>query len=134
MKGALLKRATTGIQILLTVLAVSGTGKLNAALPHAPAEPANAPALKLMGNRFLTFNTVVRVRQIEVTRYDLPTTEPADPEPGEQSRNWSLMNRINQKGTRPQDHPVPLSDLTSQEQSLIRRHYPELFTSGANAN
>lgn len=66
-------------------------------------------------------------RVIDFTRYDLPAEEPADPEPGKQSRNWSLMNRINQKGTRPQDQPVPLNDLTIEEQSLIRRHYPELF-------
>ena len=28
--------------------------------------------------------------------YDIPAKEPADPEPGKNSRNWSLMNRINQ--------------------------------------
>ena len=69
---------------------------------------------------------------IDFTRYDLPAREPADPELGKHSRNWSLMNRINQKGTRPQDQPVPLAELTSEEQSLIRRHYPELFASGTN--
>ena len=66
---------------------------------------------------------------IDLTRYDLPASEPADPESSKPSRNWSLMNRINQKGSRPQDQPVPLHDLTDEEQSLIRRHYPELFTS-----
>jgi hypothetical protein len=43
------------------------------------------------------------------------------------------MNRINQKGTRPQDRPIPLTELTADEQSLIRRHYPKLFTSGVTA-
>jgi len=63
---------------------------------------------------------------IDFTRYDLPAREPADPEPGKHSRNWSLMNRINQKGTRPQDKPVAIADLSEEEQTLIRRHYPEL--------
>ncbi|MBM3496211.1 MAG: DUF3863 domain-containing protein, partial [Armatimonadetes bacterium] len=70
---------------------------------------------------------------IDFTRYDLPAKEPADPEPGKHSRNWSLMNRINQKGLRPQDQPIPLTELTADEQSLVRRHYPELFVSDANA-
>lgn len=64
---------------------------------------------------------------IDFTRYDFPAQEPADPEPGKNSRNWSLMNRINQKGTRPQDKPVALSELTPDEQSMIQRHYPALF-------
>ena len=59
---------------------------------------------------------------IDFTRYDLPAQEPADPEPGGHSRNWSLMNRLNQKGTRPQDQPVPLSDLNAEEQALIRKY------------
>ena len=60
------------------------------------------------------------------TRYDLPATEPADPEPGKHSRNWSLMNRINQKGVRPQDQPIPLTGLSEADRALIRSHYPEL--------
>lgn len=64
---------------------------------------------------------------IDFTRYDLPATEPSDPEPGKQSRNWSLMNRLNQKGVRPQDQPVPLTQLTPEEQALVKRRYPELF-------
>jgi hypothetical protein len=64
---------------------------------------------------------------IDFTRYDLPAREPSDPEPGKHSRNWSLMNRINQKGTRPQDKPVALADLTEVEQALIGKHYPELL-------
>ena len=68
---------------------------------------------------------------IDFTRYDLTAKEPADPEPGKHSRNWSIMNRINQKGTRPQDRPVSLSELTEEEQALIRRHCPELFEAKA---
>jgi hypothetical protein len=64
---------------------------------------------------------------IDFTRYDLPAKEPADPEPGKHSRNWSLMNRINQKGTRPQDQPVSLGELPADEQAMIRKRYPELF-------
>jgi Domain of Unknown Function with PDB structure (DUF3863)/Domain of Unknown Function with PDB structure (DUF3864) len=63
---------------------------------------------------------------IDFTRYDLPAKEPEDPASGQPSRNWSLMNRINQKGSRPQDVPVPLSELPSDDLALIRKHYPEL--------
>jgi len=64
---------------------------------------------------------------IDFTRYDLTAKEPADPEPGKHSRNWSLMNRINQKQSRPQDQPISLSELNAEEQALIRKHYPELL-------
>jgi hypothetical protein len=64
---------------------------------------------------------------IDFTRYDLPAKEPADPEPGKHSRNWSLINRINQKGIRPQDQPVNIGELTAEEQALIKRHYPTLL-------
>lgn len=64
---------------------------------------------------------------IDFTRYDLKASEPADPAPGKESRNWSLMNRINQKGTRPQDAPVSILELSAEEQDLIRKHYPELL-------
>ncbi len=70
-------------------------------------------------------NTMPQV--IDFTRYDLPAKEPGDPEPGKHSRNWSLMNRINQKNSRPQDRPVALSELTAEERALIGRHYPDLF-------
>lgn len=63
---------------------------------------------------------------IDFTRYDLPAREPADPSPGKHSRNWSLMNRLNQKGTRPQDKPVPLDDLAAREREIIARRYPGL--------
>jgi hypothetical protein len=64
---------------------------------------------------------------IDFTRYDLKAEEPADPQPGVHSRNWSIMNRINQKGTRPQDRPVALSELAEEDQALIRSRFPELF-------
>lgn len=55
---------------------------------------------------------------IDFTRYDIPAAEPQD-----LGRNWSLVNRINQKRRRPQDKPVPLSALTPEEQDLIHRHH-----------
>jgi hypothetical protein len=66
------------------------------------------------------------VKVLDFTRYDLPASEPADPEPGGHRRNWSLMNRINQKGTRPQDEPVPLEALSGEDRAFIGRHYPGL--------
>ena len=39
---------------------------------------------------------------IDFTRYDRPAREPQD-----LGRNWSLLGRINQKQTRPQDQPCP---------------------------
>lgn len=65
---------------------------------------------------------------IDFTRYDLPASEPADPRKDQPSRNWSLMNRLNQKGTRPQDTPLPLSEFSPEELSLIRQQYPSLFS------
>jgi hypothetical protein len=64
---------------------------------------------------------------IDFTRYDLPAKEPADPTPGNHSRNWSLMNRLNQKGTRPQDTPTAMEDLPATDKKLIRQHYPKLL-------
>ena len=64
---------------------------------------------------------------IDFTRYDLPAKEPEDPAPDAPSRNWSLMNRINQKGSRPQDVPVLLTELPADDQALIRKHYAELI-------
>jgi len=62
-------------------------------------------------------------RVIDFTRYDLPAREPR-----ELTRNWSLMGRINQKQTRPQDAPVPMSALSAAERTLILRWFPELKT------
>lgn len=67
---------------------------------------------------------------IDFTRYDLPAREPADPKPGRHTRNWSLMNRLNQKGTRPQDKPIPIEQLGDDEKAMIRRHYPQLLSGG----
>ena len=58
---------------------------------------------------------------IDFTRYDLPAHEPQTLQ-----REWSLMNVINQKATRPQDKPIPLSQLTPQDQQRIYTRYPEL--------
>ena len=63
---------------------------------------------------------------IDFTRYDLPAHEPADPKPGQHVRNWSLMNRLNQKGTRPQDKPITIGQLSTDELAIIKRRYPEL--------
>jgi hypothetical protein len=65
-----------------------------------------------------------REKVIDFTRYDLTATEPKD-----FGRNWSLMNRINQKGTRPQDKPVLLTELPGEDQAFIRRRLPELWES-----
>ena len=64
---------------------------------------------------------------IDFTRYDLPAREPDDPKPGQIIRNWSLINRLNQKGIRPQDKPIPIEQLNADEQKIIKQHYPELF-------
>lgn len=65
---------------------------------------------------------------IDFTRYDLKAQEPADPEPGKPIRNWSLMNRLNQKGTRPQDVPMEIEELYLEEQAMIKSRYPVLVT------
>ena len=57
---------------------------------------------------------------IDFTRYDLPAQEPRD-----LTRNWSLMNRLNQKGIRPQDRPTSLAQLPEEDHRIIRRRYPE---------
>ncbi|UCG47104.1 MAG: DUF3863 domain-containing protein [Phycisphaerales bacterium] len=64
---------------------------------------------------------------IDFTRYDLKAAEPADPKPGQHIRNWSLMNRLNQKGTRPQDEPITIGQLNADEQAMIKRRYPGLI-------
>ena len=64
---------------------------------------------------------------IDFTRYDLKAQEPPDSRPGEPTRNWSLMNRINQKQTRPQDKPVPPADLPQEDRNIILRRYPDVF-------
>jgi len=68
---------------------------------------------------------------VDFTRYDLKAREPDDPRPGQHVRNWSLINRINQKGVRPEDQPIAIEQLTAEEQAIIRRRYPDLVTSGS---
>jgi hypothetical protein len=59
---------------------------------------------------------------IDFTRYDVPAKEPQ-----EKTRKWSLMGEINQKQTRPQDKPTPLSKLPEEYRKIIRQVYPYLF-------
>jgi hypothetical protein len=63
----------------------------------------------------------------DFTRYDLPAQEPVDPSPEKPNKDWSLINRIIQKGLRPQEKPVLLEDLKKEDKDLIARYYPELF-------
>ncbi len=58
---------------------------------------------------------------IDFTRYDLPAKEPQGLQ-----REWSLFNVMNQKGLRPQDKPVPLNQLSPENQQIIFRRYPSL--------
>ena len=58
---------------------------------------------------------------IDFTRYDVPAEEPQD-----MTRRWSLMGKINQKQTRPQDEPLLLSELDEEDRQLILNKYPEL--------
>jgi len=67
---------------------------------------------------------------IDFTRYDLEAKEPGNPSPGQPIRNWSLMNRLNQKGTRPQDVPMEIEELNPEEQEMIKKRYPVLFKEG----
>jgi hypothetical protein len=60
-------------------------------------------------------------RVIDFTRYDLPAREPQ-----ELTRNWSLMNRLNQKGIRPQDRPLSFDELSKEERQIILGRYPEM--------
>lgn len=54
---------------------------------------------------------------IDFTRYDLQAHEPADPSPEKPAKDWSLINKINQKGLRPQDKPV----LGKVERSVLEK-------------
>ena len=58
---------------------------------------------------------------IDFTRYDLKAQEPEGLQ-----REWSLMNVLNQKGTRPQDKAVRLGNLSADDQRRIYARYPEL--------
>lgn len=69
-------------------------------------------------------NTPERV--IDFTRYDLPAHEPADATPEKPKKDWSLINRINQKGLRPQDKPILIEELKNDEKDLVFSYYPDL--------
>lgn len=71
------------------------------------------------------FNTPEKV--IDFTRYDLPAKEPFGQTPKHPIKDWSLMNRINQKGLRPQDKPIALHQLHKEDQMMIAKHYPDLL-------
>ena len=58
---------------------------------------------------------------IDFTRYDLRAEEPQALQ-----REWSLMNVLNQKGTRPQDKPIRMGEFTAEDQRRIYARYPEL--------
>jgi len=58
---------------------------------------------------------------IDFTRYDLLAHEPQVLQ-----REWSLMNVLNQKGTRPKDKPIRLGQLIPEDQQRIFARYPEL--------
>ncbi len=58
---------------------------------------------------------------IDFTRYDLAAHEPKTLQ-----REWSLMNVLNQKGTRPQDKPIRLGQLSAENQRIIYGRYPEV--------
>jgi hypothetical protein len=58
---------------------------------------------------------------IDFTRYNLKAEEPKGLE-----REWSLMNVLNQKGTRPQDKPMRLGAFSQEDQRRIFARYPEL--------
>ncbi|MGC2639463.1 MAG: DUF3864 domain-containing protein [Acidobacteriaceae bacterium] len=57
---------------------------------------------------------------IDYTRYDLPAREPQGLQ-----RDWSLINVLNQKGTRPQDKPRRLEALEADDQARILARYPQ---------
>jgi hypothetical protein len=59
---------------------------------------------------------------IDFTRYDVKAKEPVSGS----TRNWSFFGDINQKGIRPQDKPVMLKDLPTENKAVIKKYYPEL--------
>jgi hypothetical protein len=63
---------------------------------------------------------------IDFTRYDRTVWEPVRKKEGEHISDWSILGQINQKGTRPQDKPVGLSELLVEDQKRIFKRYPEL--------
>lgn len=64
---------------------------------------------------------------IDFTRYDIKAQEPTDPTPEHPKKDWSLINVMNQKELRPQDHPKLIEELAADDQALIKEFYPDLF-------
>jgi hypothetical protein len=63
------RTALTMIILVLLVARLVAAGETSPASPRPAAKsPAGVPVSGLLGNRFLTFTTVVRVRQVETTR------------------------------------------------------------------
>ena len=60
---------------------------------------------------------------IDFTRYDIKAEEP---ESGS-TRNWTLFGDINQKQTRDQDKPIPISKLSKEQKAIIMQYYPNLL-------
>jgi len=58
----------------------------------------------LLGNRYLTFNTVVRMSQIEAGQ-----------------------SALRLRRTRPQDTPRPISELSRDDKRIVAARYPELI-------
>lgn len=58
---------------------------------------------------------------VDFTRYDLKAVEPQGLQ-----REWSLMNELNQKGTRAQDRPMRMQQLRAEDRHRIFARYPEL--------
>jgi hypothetical protein len=60
---------------------------------------------------------------MDYTRYNRPYKEPSG---NVIERHWDILDIINQKESRPQDKPMPLSELPAEEQAKILKWYPEL--------
>ena len=67
-------------------------------------------------------NRRVQENVIDFTNYNLKAEEPKD-----MTRKWSLMGEINQKQSRPQDKPKPITEISEDGIWLIKKHYPFLF-------
>ncbi len=59
------------------------------------------------------------VRIIDFTEYEPRAREPGD---NDQTRQWSLLGKINQKGTRPQDNPMLVRDLSPADLKLLEKY------------
>ena len=43
------------------------------------------------------------------------------------TRRWSILGDINQKGTRPQDKPIPPTEIPEEMKSIIKNYYPYII-------